>query len=149
MTDDAHTGLASSPTDDSRRQLSEYIEGARWFGGKGRGLSVTGVRRLGVIAEEGPRVVVDLAEVTYDDGGRDLYQVPLALYTEPEHRLDHAFVGWWEDPDVGWTHAYDAVHDREAMATYLRAVAYPPDGPAFSGSMRRRSRCCTCWPARP
>ena len=129
MTDDAHTGLASSPTDDSRRQLSEYIEGARWFGGKGRGLSVTGVRRLGVIAEEGPRVVVDLAEVTYDDGGRDLYQVPLALYTEPEHRLDHAFVGWWEDPDVGWTHAYDAVHDREAMATYLRAFAYPPDGP--------------------
>jgi maltokinase len=129
VTDDARTGLASSPTDDSRRQLSEYIEGARWFGGKGRGLSVTGVRRLGVIAEEGPRVVVDLAEVTYDDGGHDLYQVPLALYTDPEHRLDHAFVGWWEDPDVGWTHAYDAVHDREAMATYLRAFAYPPDGP--------------------
>ena len=55
--------------------------------------------------------------------------MPLALYTDPEHRLDHAFVGWWEDPDVGWTHAYDAVHDREAMATYLRAFAYPPDGP--------------------
>ena len=129
MTDETRTDLASSPTDDGRRQLSEYIEGARWFGGKGRGLSVTGVRRLGVISDEGPRVVVDLAEVTYDDGGRDLYQVPLALYTDPEHRLDHAFVGWWEDPDVGWTHAYDAVHDREAMATYLRAFAYPPDGP--------------------
>ena len=55
--------------------------------------------------------------------------MPLALYTDPEHRLDHAFVGWWEDPDVGWTHAYDAVHDREAMAAYLRAFAYPPDGP--------------------
>jgi len=51
------------------------------------------------------------------------------LYTDPEHRLDHAFVGWWEDPDVGWVHAYDAVHDREAMAAYLRAFAYPPDGP--------------------
>jgi maltokinase len=55
--------------------------------------------------------------------------VPLALYTDPEHRLDHAFVGWWEDPDMGWTHAYDAVHDREAMAAYLRAFAFPPDGP--------------------
>jgi len=69
--------------------------------------------------------------VTYADGGpheKDLYQVPLALYTDPEHRLDHAFVGWWEDPDLGWTHAYDAVHDREAMAAYLRAFAFPPDG---------------------
>ncbi len=67
--------------------------------------------------------------MTYDDGDVELYQVPLALYTDPEHRLDHAFVGWWEDPEVGWTHAYDAVHDREAMAAYLRAFAYPPDGP--------------------
>jgi maltokinase len=92
-------------------------------------MRVTGVRRLGVIADEGPRVVVDLAEVSYDDGGLELYQVPLALYTDPEHRLDHAFVGWWEDPDVGWVHAYDAIHDREAMSTYLRAFAYPPDGP--------------------
>jgi maltokinase len=129
VTDDTRIDLASTPTDDGRRQISEYIEGARWFGGKGRGLQVTGVRRLGVIADEGPRVVVDLAEVTYDDGGVELYQVPLALYTDPEHRLDHAFVGWWEDPDVGWIHAYDAVHDREAMAAYLRAFTYPPDGP--------------------
>jgi maltokinase len=122
-------GAASTPTDDHLRQLAEHLEGARWFGGKGRGLRVTGVRRLGVIADEGPRVAVDLAEVEYDDGGTDLYQLPLALYTEPEHRLDHAFVGWWEDPDAGWVHAYDAVHDREAMAAYLRAFAYPPDGP--------------------
>jgi maltokinase len=117
-----------NPTDDSLRQLTEYVEGARWFGGKGRAMQVSGVRRLGVIADEGPRVVVDLAEVTYDDGGIELYQLPLALYTDPEHRLDHAFVGWWEDPDAGWVHAYDAVHDREAMSAYLRAFAYPPDG---------------------
>jgi maltokinase len=129
VTDDTRTGLTSTPTDDTLRQLSEFVEGARWFGGKGRGMRVTGVRRLGVIADEGPRVVVDLAEVSYDDGGLELYQVPLALYTDPEHRLDHAFVGWWEDPDVGWVHAYDAIHDREAMSTYLRAFAYPPDGP--------------------
>jgi maltokinase len=116
-------------TDDTLRQLAEYVEGSRWFGGKGRDLRVTGVRRLGVIADEGPRVVVDLVTVTYDDGGVELYQLPLALYTYPEHRLDHAFVGWWEDADIGWTHAYDAVHDREAMGAFLRAFAFPPDGP--------------------
>ncbi len=130
MTDDIRTDRsAPSPPGDARRQLTDFIEGARWFGGKGRAGEVTDVRRLGVIAEDGPRVVVDLAEVTYPDGDIDLYQVPLALYTDPEHRLDHAFVGWWEDPEVGWTHAYDAVHDRDAMAAYLRAFAFPPDGP--------------------
>jgi maltokinase len=123
------SGEISVTPSDGLRQLSEHIEGARWFGGKGRGLRVTGARRIGVIADEGPRVVVDLVEVAYEDGDTELYQVPLVLYTDPEHRLDHAFVGWWQDPDVGWTHAYDAVHDREAMAAYLRAFAYPPDGP--------------------
>jgi maltokinase len=119
----------ATPPDDRLRQLTGFIGGARWFGGKGRGPHVTGLRRIGVIADEGPRVVVDLAEVSYDDGGSEFYQIPLALYPEPEHRLDHAFVGWWEDPEVGWTHAYDAVQDREAMAAFLRAFAFPPDGP--------------------
>jgi maltokinase len=130
VTDDIRTDpTATSQPGDAHRQLTEFIEGARWFGGKGRHGEVTGVRRLGVIAEAGPRVVVDLAEVTYPGGDIDTYQVPLVLYVDPEHRLDHAFVGWWEDPEVGWTHAYDAVHDRDAMASYLRAFAFPPDGP--------------------
>jgi maltokinase len=129
VTDEIHSETTATSPPDGRRQLADFIEAARWFGGKGREPEVTDVRRLGVIAEQDPRVVVDLVELTYADGDVDLYQVPLALYTDPEHRLDHAFVGWWEDRDLGWTHAYDAVHDREAMAAYLRAFAYPPDGP--------------------
>jgi maltokinase len=129
VTDDIRTDSTPTSAADHRRQLTDFIEGARWFGGKGRGGEVTGVRRVGLVAEKDPRVAVDLAEVTYPDGDVEVYQVPLALYTDPEHRLDHAFVGWWEDPEVGWTHAYDAVHDREAMAAYLRAFAFPPDGP--------------------
>jgi maltokinase len=120
---------ATSPSGDDGRQLQAYVEGARWFGGKGRQGSVTGVRRLGFIAEHEPRVVVDLVEIGYPDGAVELYQLPLSLYADPQHRLDHAFVGWWEDSEVGWVHAYDAVHDREAMAAYLRAFAFPPDGP--------------------
>jgi maltokinase len=128
-TDPTTRGAGPSPSEDGLRQLTGFLEGARWFGGKGRRMQVTGLRRLGVIADEGPRVVVGIAEVSYDDGGFELYQLPLALYPEPEHRLDHAFIGWWQDPDIGWTHVYDAVHDREAMASYLRAFAFPPDGP--------------------
>jgi maltokinase len=115
--------------DDARRQLAGFLTEARWFGGKGREPEVTDVRQIAVVADSGPRVVVDLVEVSYPDGEVDWYQVPLALYTEPEHRLDHAFVGWWQDPEIGWTHAYDAVHDRDAMAAFLRAFAFPPDGP--------------------
>ncbi len=129
MTDDIGTDSTTTSAADDRRQLTEFIQGARWFGGKGRDGAVTDVRRLGTVAEKDPRVVVDLAEITYPDGDVEVYQVPLALYTDPEHRLDHAFVGWWEDPEIGWTHAYDAVHDREAMGAYLRAFAFPPDGP--------------------
>ncbi len=103
--------------------IQEYLAETRWFGGKGRDFTVTDVRRIGTVGDaDEPRVVVDVVEVTYDDavGGSELYQLPLALYTEPQRQLDHGFVGWWEDPN-GWTHAYDAVHDRVAMQRYLAA----------------------------
>jgi maltokinase len=106
--------------------FARYLERTRWFGGKGRPFSVASVRRVGALPTTGdgdPRVVIDLVEVAYDDapGGTEVYQVPMALYTDPETRLDHAFIGWWEEPAYGWVHAYDALHDREAMALWLRA----------------------------
>jgi maltokinase len=106
--------------------FTRYLERTRWFGGKGRPFEIESVRRVGELPRSGtdaPWVVIDLVEVVYVDGpgGRDVYQVPLALYTDPESRLDHAFLGWWEDPAHGWVHAYDALHDREAMALWLRA----------------------------
>ena len=39
MTDDTRTEAAIA-TDDGLRQISEYVEGARWFGGKGREMRV-------------------------------------------------------------------------------------------------------------
>ncbi len=107
-----------------------YLARTRWFGGKGRPFHVTGVRPVGTVpgaVADGPVVVLHLVEVSYDDAeaGADqaveTYQVPLSLYRDPEHRLDHAFVGWWQEPTVGWVHAYDALHDREAMACWLRS----------------------------
>ena len=70
---------------------------------------------------DGARLFVNLVEVGYGPDDVEIYQVPLAYYDDPQHRLDHAFVGWWEDPDLGWVHAYDALHDRDAMAAWLRA----------------------------
>ena len=121
-----------------------YLEKTRWFGGKGRPFGVSGVLRLGRLgrlAPGEPLVDVLLVELTYDDAAPgqapevELYQVPLAYYAEPEHRIDHAFVGWWSDPDHGWVHAYDALHDRQAMALWLQAFGTAADAPTEAGGL--------------
>jgi maltokinase len=103
--------------------IQAFIEQARWFGGKGRRFTVTEIRRLGWV-ETGTAAAasIELATLSYDDGETELYQLPLAYYPEREERLNHAFVGWWEEPELGgFVHVYDAVHDRDAMAGWLRA----------------------------
>ncbi|KQV67604.1 hypothetical protein ASC64_10220 [Nocardioides sp. Root122] len=117
-------------------ELQHWVAEARWFAGKGRDWTLASVRRVGELPRpteddglapppEGLRVVIDLAEVAYADGESELYQLPLACYTEPQDRLDHAFIGEWDD-DAGHVWVYDAVHDRESMALWLRAFAAPP-----------------------
>ena len=103
-------------------QLEIYLDAARWFGGKGRGARVTGIDRIASI-DGSPVLTVDLITIAYADGGADeVYQVPLANYTEPHGRLEHALVGSWHDGRLGHhVYAYDAVHDRDAMARYLQA----------------------------
>ena len=109
-------------------QIGGYLAGARWFGGKGRPFEVTDVTRLAVL--EGERsVAIDVVTVTYGDGREgasaewEQYQLPLSLVADSDPALDHAFVGWWEDPDLGWVHAYDAAHDRQACAQLLQGFA--------------------------
>lgn len=118
--------------------LADHLAAARWFGGKGRPFAVTSVTRAAEIPSAGePRLVIDLVEVTYSDGAEpptERYQLPLALYAHPQEHLNHAFISWYdEDPESAaedtWRHAYDAVHDREAMAAWLAAfAATEPDG---------------------
>jgi maltokinase len=116
--------IAAQPSaDDPGRPeaLGALLEGARWFGGKGRGGVVESVRDVATLGpSDDGYCIVHLVEVAYPDGSHETYQVPLAYYEKPEARLDHAFVGWWETPN-GWRHAYDAVHDPEAMAAWLHA----------------------------
>jgi maltokinase len=112
-------------------ELEQFIGGARWFGGKGRGHRLATVQRLGTLRDDtdGPVVAVMLATVEYDDAAedsapaRETYQVPLALYTDAQERLEHAYVGSWEDEELGEVLAYDALHDREATKLWLRAFA--------------------------
>ncbi|WP_210650703.1 hypothetical protein [Nocardioides sp. SYSU D00065] len=112
-------------------ELAAWIGDARWFAGKGREWTLTGVRRVGEVlgAPEGVRVSIELAEISYPDG-TELYQLPLAYYAEPQERLAHALVGEWDDDDFGHAHVYDALHDRESMGLWLRAFAAPSESTA-------------------
>jgi maltokinase len=88
--------------------LASFLSEARWFSGKGRAFEVGDVRELGL--------GLTLVDVRYDDGGVEVYQVPLASYDEPQERLSHAFVGAWDG-----AYFYDAAHDREAADRWLLA----------------------------
>jgi maltokinase len=118
-------------------ELKHWIADARWFAGKGRDWSLTSVRRVGELPRpteedgraqppEGLRVAIEIATVAYVDGEEELYQLPLAFYTEPQDRLGHALIGEWDDEEFGHAWVYDALHDRESMALWLRAFAAPP-----------------------
>lgn len=114
--------------------LAAYIAEARWFGGKGRDMRVTDVRRLGWIdpepGPEAPHARIELVTLSYEPSpGSDeaaqteLYQLPLAYYATPQERISHALIGTWHDEELGEVHAYDAVHDRYAMQQWLSAFA--------------------------
>jgi maltokinase len=110
--------------------VRDFIADARWFGGKGREWTLDGVRRVGELPDPPPglHVTIELAEIRYDSGETELYQLPLAHYTEHQERLEHASVGQWHDEHFGDVFVYDALHDREAMALWLRAFAQVTDG---------------------
>jgi len=108
-------------------QLAPLLERSRWFGGKGRAFTVTGTRELVRVGAD-PEVVLLLVEVAYDGTeDRELYHVPLALYDGPQDRLDHALIGRWPAGSAqGEPVAYDAAHDRAAMAHLLHAFGERP-----------------------
>ena len=103
-----------------RESLTRFIGTARWFGGKGRSFELGDVRRFDWLGDS-PRVRIELVTVEYDDGTREVYQVPLAYYPEPQERLEHALVGEWTDDELGDVHVYDALHDRTSTSYWLQA----------------------------
>jgi maltokinase len=97
-----------------KRAVAAFLADARWFGGKGRDFEIADVREVPLAGD----VTTTLLTVSFEDGGTDLYQLPLSSYAEPADRIGHALVGEWD----GAFH-YDAVHDREAMHGWLMAFA--------------------------
>ncbi len=133
--------MSASIPDDATVALRGYLGTARWFGGKGRELTVSDVRRVAVLGPDlaatgdGPTVGIELVTVAYADATVETYQMPVSYYRHEQDRLEHALVGSWTDPDLGEVVAYDAVHDRDAAALWLAAFDRAADAPYRVGDL--------------
>jgi maltokinase len=104
--------------------LHTYLVQQRWFAGKGRSFRVSGRRVFPWLSAENadPAVRIELADLTYDDGGVETYQMPMAYYREPQEQLSHALVASGSEPGLGDVLAYDALHDRVSTRYLLRGI---------------------------
>jgi maltokinase len=98
--------------------LAAYMAGRRWFAGKGREFEVTHIHALPWLGTE-PHTRIEVAEVTYADGKRDEYQVPMLYLPQADVSLAHAMIGEIDHPELGPVVAYDAVFSKPACDQLL------------------------------
>jgi maltokinase len=97
--------------------FQDWMPHQRWFGGKGR--EWADVSEDGFFLDRAnPVLSVHRVRVTYSDGVRETYLVPLSWREHPADELESAFVGAVAN-DGRETYAYDAMRDREATAPWL------------------------------
>jgi maltokinase len=99
----------------------QWIPQQRWFGGKGR--EWAGVTEEGFFLDRGnPVLSVHRVHITYADGARETYLVPLSWRDQQAEELESAFIGAVAN-EGRETYAYDAMRDREATAPWLIHLA--------------------------
>ncbi len=107
--------------------VQAWLPHQRWFAGKGRDAQLS-VHELAELAGQ-PVVTIWTVRVDYADGDREMYQVPLVLRAEPEHRLEHVLLGT-VGTDGGTRWLYDALHDKDTTHAWLDGIrAQADNGP--------------------
>src|SRR5919106_4417375 len=110
-------------------QVMAYITAARWFAGKGRLVTLHSLTPLpwlnevaAFFADRAPAVRVEIAELAYDNGPREFYQLPLSYRAAPHPDLHYAEVARLTHPELGSVVAYDAARDPDACRVLLGAL---------------------------
>ncbi|MGX7679420.1 maltokinase N-terminal cap-like domain-containing protein [Jatrophihabitans sp. DSM 45814] len=105
------------------RVLNDWLGQQRWYAGKSRDGRVE-ARLLATLTEVPHTVQIWIADVAYDDGSVEHYQVPIVLRTAAVDYLDHALIGSVLDADGEQPiEIYDALHDKEVTGVWLRALS--------------------------
>jgi maltokinase len=101
------------------RLVQDWLPRQRWFGGKGRTIAGVEESSSALLIDSDPEVRLLIAEVTYEDGSVEHYQLLLAsTKTAVEQRLEYAVIGEHDGRLV-----YDAVHDPVASSALLEHLA--------------------------
>ncbi len=74
-----HDLLGSSAEPQLLQALQGYVQQTRWFGGKGRRIRATRIADHLVVPAAGGSIYILLLEISYTDGTRDNYVVPIGL----------------------------------------------------------------------
>src|SRR3712207_4349582 len=99
----------------------DWMPSQRWFGGKGR--EWAGVEEESFFLDRShPVLSIHRVTVTYTDGATETYLVPLSWRDHAAEELASALIGTVAHEN-GENHAYDAMRDREATASWLTHLA--------------------------
>ena len=101
--------------------VAQWMPNQRWFAGKGRDAKAISLQVLEILADGPPQLSVWLAQVTYDDGDIETYQLPLVVRPELVPNLEHVLLGSVAiDGEPHWI--YDALHDKDVTQLWLTAI---------------------------
>jgi trehalose synthase-fused probable maltokinase len=113
--------------------LIQQLPGRRWFGNKAREIASLDIRDQATIHEGPPSLVAAVAEITFADGGKDLYHLPLLI---DEHGTRDAF----DEPDklavIGELMAHGATISSEGGSFHFGGPGLDPLSPPGGASVR-------------
>src|SRR5258708_6534847 len=119
--------------------LGDFLQRQRWFAGRGRTLRDVGVLDVAVLSEGNPSLLFVLLSAEYEDGGRERYQVPLALRDgEAPPDLGEKLVVQGEQ-DGGLYSVYDALAEPALAWWFWQAMAESRRHPTEAGELRYAS----------
>jgi maltose alpha-D-glucosyltransferase / alpha-amylase len=123
-----------------RAVLPQYLRGQRWFGGKARQIESVRFADWGELPAGATWAFLTLIEVRFQDGGADLYCLPLAVgrggaASRALQTMRSRVLARLSGPD-GEAVLYDAPADDNACRAMLSAIAEGRELPLRSGRVR-------------
>ncbi len=119
--------------------LLAYLQRQRWFGSRGRPVAGFEVEDVATLREAGPTVLLVLATVAFEDGGRERYSLPLGVRPGPASEFfDPEKVVTEIGGDAGPAAVVDALGDPEASAALWELIATGAVVATDAGELRCR-----------
>ena len=119
--------------------LLAYLQRQRWYGSRGRPVAGIEIDDTAELSGSAPAVVLVLATVAYEDGGRERYSMPLGIRPGPAADFfDPEKVICETAGDAGSAAVVDALGDPESSAALWELVAAGATVRTEAGELRCR-----------